>query len=186
MSSLSIRQSPNFEFKIPFYGKVSVSISEAARSKMTPCQELTNTTALKIFTAIKQESDVIAFFLKPVGLLTLGALVAVTGFFIATLTVASVALSAIFAIVGIAMTGLGGGLIGFSLPTIFFNDEIFPEITRAYTEQSEIAVEYIQTIRAAQSRGEELCYILPPSTCPAGSSEMPKHKWHPEVSGFAV
>ena len=159
MSIIPICHCPNATFELPFYGLVTLDINQSIRTEMKEDKDLTNEVALRILSSIQLESDVKSFFSRPVGLLTLGAL-AFTGGLAVCITIMGFAFPLIAAIIGVASTTIGGGLIGISTTLLLFNENCFEDITRAYDDQSKLAATYIEKITVAQKGGKPVQVVL--------------------------
>ena len=155
MSVLEIPRSLNSQFNVPCIGPITVDIQKAVASRVPQDGNVTNAIALKIFNSIKLESQILSFLSTPIGLFSVGALIASTGIFICT--IASVFTFPIIAIiVGIAASTIGGFGIGFFGTMAVCGDKLFPHLTAAYDRQSALASEYITKIRQASFEGKEV------------------------------
>ncbi len=171
MTALSITHYPNYSSEIPFFGKVTVDINEAVISKMPKGATLTNKLALEIFETIRNESELISFALKPLSLFTL-SVITLGASMITLLSCTAFACPLIIATLCVTLYVLSGLVLGFSGATIVFGEDFLSETASAYGDQSCMASSYINKIKKAQERGEELSYDFSGTTAPSAMQDQ--------------
>lgn len=119
----------------------SVDLNNSVKEKLKTGEQLTNATALKILKQIKWKSDILSFLTIPIVAISLSAGVLVAGFCIPAFN------TALF-VAHIFVRVLGGMMLGFSIENSCKG--FLPELSQAYSDQSQRAREYIRTLEANQ------------------------------------
>ena len=145
--AFNIEHYPNRRFDIfPFTPTVSVDLNKSVKKKLSDGEQLTNATALNILKQIKWESDILSFLTKPIVAIVLSNGVLGAGLCIP-------AAGIVLWLARIFVSVLGGGMLGFSIENSFrclgkslCIKGLFPQLSQAYSDQSQRANEYIRTL----------------------------------------
>lgn len=134
--SLKIEHYPNKSFAIfSFTPEFDVNLSKSVRENLSENEQLTNATALKILKEIKLKSDVLSFLTKSIVAFPLSAGILIAGLSFPVIGTVSL-------IAGIFLGALGGGMFGYCIENSLF----LSLMSKAYSDQSERAGEYIKTL----------------------------------------
>lgn len=136
-------------YEFPLVGAFTVDLHQSMRNQIGPVENLTRETAIRALKWIQLESNIRAFFVKPVRLLITGTiiLIATTMSVVARLAgkVSQLSLAHfVLFVFGTVVVSVSGYLMGCALK----NKEALEELSAAWTRQAARAKEYIQGLEA--------------------------------------